>query len=144
MSTELMQLAQEAARKLPKAPRFGLADPALAFTSLVQAWQNYRQIIEVEQTRREEIRARAEVEVTRLREQVGLVREYLRMSFAERRENFERSFSILEAGLANKDDRQIEVALTMIVTLVKESPVKQAVEAMRAIKERAPGQIIDL
>jgi len=139
-----MQLAQEAAKKLPKAPRPGLADPTLTFTSLVQAWQNYRQICEVEQTRREEIRARAEVEMTRLREQAELVRECLRMTFAERRENFERSFSMLEAALANKDDRQIEAALTLIVTLVKDSPVKQAAEAMRAIKERAPGQIIDL
>jgi hypothetical protein len=32
----------------------------------------------------------------------------------------------------------------MIVTLVKESPIRQAAEVVRAIKDRKGGEIIDL
>jgi hypothetical protein len=66
------------------------------------------------------------------------------MIFAERRENFDRSFNLLEAGLAKWDDRQIEAALSVILTLVKESPIRQAAEVVRAIKDRKGGDIIDL
>jgi hypothetical protein len=111
---------------------------------MVQAWHSYRQTREVEETKRIAIRARAEIEITRLKEQAQLMREYFQTIFAERRENFDRSFNLLEAGLAKGDDRQIEAALTMIVTLVKESPIRQAADAMRAIRERQEGEIIDL
>ncbi|TXI35727.1 MAG: hypothetical protein E6Q69_00925 [Aquipseudomonas alcaligenes] len=84
------------------------------------------------------------MELARIESQSKLLREYFSAVFTERKENFERSYFLLEQGLAKGDDRQIETALTMIVTLVKESPIKQAAEAMQQIKERQDGKIIDL
>jgi thioesterase domain-containing protein len=145
MKTDLLSLAGEVAKKLPsKPPVPGLVDPSRGLVAMLDAWQSYRQTREVEETKRTAIRARAEIEITRLKEQAQLMREYFQTIFAERRENFDRSFNLLEAGLAKGDDRQIEAALTMIVTLVKESPIRQAADAMRAIRERQEGEIIDL
>ncbi len=124
-----------------------LAPPATAAQGLVDMWnarQNYLQQRETEKTRRIEIRAQADVEIARIREQAQLVREYFQLSFAERRDNFERSFTLLDAGLSAGNERQIEAALGLIVTLIQESPLKQATETLRQIKERKPGQIIDI
>lgn len=141
MSRELVLLAQEAARKLPKKPA---ADPTSLLMSMVGAWQSYRTVCAQEQTRRAEIRARAEVEIERIRAQADVLRQFITQTFAERRENFDRFFAQLEEGLHTGNDRQIEVALTLIVTQIKESPIRQAAEVMRQIRERKPGEIIDL
>jgi len=145
MKGNLLSLAGDVAKKLPtKPPVPGLIDPSAGLMAMVQAWHSYRQTREAEETKRTAIRARAEVEIVRFREQAQLMRECFQMIFAERRENFNRSFNLLEEGLAKGDDRQIEAALTMIVTLVKESPIRQAAEVIRAIKDRNEGEIIDL
>jgi len=145
MKSDLLNLAGAVAKKLPsKPPAPGLVDASVGLVAMVQAWQSYQQTREVEETKRTAIRARAEIEIARLKEQAQLMRECFQMIFAERGENFDRSFNLLEAGLAKGDDRQIEAALTMIVTLVKESPIRQAAEVVRAIKDRKGGEIIDL
>lgn len=144
MNENLLQLAKAAAKNLPGAPKPGLLDPAASLMYMVQAWQNYHRIREQEITRRKEIRARAEVEIASIHEQARLLRDVFDTIFTERRENFARGYALLEQGLDKKDDRQIETALTLIVTLIKESPVKQATEAMRMIQTRKPGQVIEL
>jgi hypothetical protein len=145
VKSDLLNLAGDVAKKLPsKPPVPGLVNPSGGLVAMLQAWHSYRQTREVEETKRIAIRAHAEVEIVRFREQAQLMRECFQMIFAERRENFDRSFNLLEAGLAKGDDRQIEAALSVILTLVKESPIRQAAEVVRAIKDRKGGEIIDL
>lgn len=141
MKQDLILLAKEAAKKLPKTSS---GDPSAGLLSLVNAWQTYQQVCQQEKTRRAEIRARAEVEIERIRAQADVLRQFIAETFAERRENFNRFFVQLEEGLHTGNDRQIEVALTLIVTQIKESPIRQAAEVMRQIRERKPGEIIDL
>lgn len=141
MKQDLILLAKEAAKKLPKTSS---GDPSAGLLSLVNAWQTYQQVCQQEKTRRAEIRARAEVEIERIRAQADVLRQFIAETFAERRENFNRFFVQLEEGLHTGNDRQIEVALTLIVTQIKESPIRQAAEVMRQICERKPGEIIDL
>lgn len=143
MTRTLTKLASATKVLSSQSPRLG-PDAAAGIEAMFQAWRDYQQVHETESTKREEIRARSGVEITRLREQAQLIREHFAMIFSERRDNFDKSFTLLETGLSNGDDRQIEAALTLIVTLVKEWPIKQAAETMRTIKERVPGQIIDL
>lgn len=111
---------------------------------ILQAWQDYQKTLQSEETQREAIRAQASVEVERIRAQAGLLREYFDKVFLERRENFAHGFALLEAGFAKRDDRQIEAALTLIVTLVKESPIQQAAEVMKQIRNRKDDGIVDL
>lgn len=72
------------------------------------------------------------------------MREALAAQFAERRVIIDRSFDLLEEACRTGNIAQIEATLTPIVTLIKEPPLKQAVETVRLIKEREAGQIIDL
>lgn len=122
----------------------GPSDPITGALALVQAWKEYQIVRQREKTQREAIRAQAATDLERIRAQAGLLRDYFDKVFAERRENFARGFAMLESGFANRDDRQIEAALTLIVTLVKESPIKQTAEVMRQIRNRAGDEIIDL
>ncbi len=144
MRKDLISLATEAGKKLPRVTKTGVPDPTSSFVSLFSAWTDYKQLREQELTKRESIQANTKVELARIESQSKFLREYFSAVFAERKENFDRSYILLEQGLAKGDDRQIETALTMIVTLVKESPIKQAAEAMQQIKERKEGEIIDL
>lgn len=119
-------------------------DPTLGFQALVSAWQSYKQVCAQEETRREQIRAQKEVAIERIRTQAELLRQLLSETFAERQQNFERMFSLLDAGIQTGNDRQIDAAVTMILAQVKESPLRQAVEAVQLLRERKPGEIIDL
>ncbi len=150
MSTEnLLALAAEAGKKLPALPRTGtVSDPTLAFRSLVDAWRSYKEVCAVQETRREEIRAQAKVAVRRIEAEAEVLREYFAQVFAERRTIFDRAFDLLHAGLEKGEDKAIDAGLTVILTLVKESPIKAAAEAMQQIRERRasqePGRIIEL
>lgn len=141
MKQDLILLAKEAAKKLPKTSS---GDPSAGLLSLVNAWQSYQQVCQQEKTRRAEIRARAEFEIERIRAQADVLRQFITQTFAERRENFDRGFALLEEALRTGNDKGFETALTLIVTLIKESPIRQAQEVMRLIRERQPGQVVDL
>lgn len=141
MNQNLILLAKDAAKRLPKSPTF---DPSTSLVSLVNAWQAHQQVRQQEKTRRAEIRAHAAVEIERIHAQANILRQFIAEVFAERRENFNRFFAQLDEGLRTGNDRQIEAALTLIVTQIKESPIRQAAEVMRQIRDRQGGEIIDL
>lgn len=66
------------------------------------------------------------------------------MSFSERRDNFDRCFNMLDAGLLSGNDKQVDAALSLIVDIVKESPLKQAANVMQQLKNRNEGDVIDI
>jgi len=86
----------------------------------------------------------AEVEITNIREKAQLLREYFSMSFSERRENFDRCLSMMDAGLSSGNEKQVDAALSLMVTIIQESPLKQAAEVMRQLKNRTDNEIIDI
>lgn len=143
MARDLVALTLQAAKRLPKT-RSPVADPTASLLGVVTAWQSYQQVRAQEETRREEIRAQAEVAIARIQAQTQVLRQLIDQTFAERRENFNRFFSMLEDGLRTGNDRQIEAALTMIVTQIKESPIRQVAETVRQIRTRKEGEIIEL
>ena len=102
----------------------------------------------VQESRREEIRAQTQVAIRRIEVEAQMLREYFEQVFAERRGNFDHAFSLLHAGLEKGEDKAIDAGLTVILTLVKESPIKATAEAMQHIRERrmmqSSAQIIDL
>jgi len=140
---DLTALALQAARRLPK-NKVPVADATTSLVGIVSAWNSYRQVREQEETRREEIRAYAKVAIERIQAQTQILKQIIDKTFAERRDNFDRFFAMLEDGLRAGNDRQIEAALTMIVTQIKESPIRQVAETVRQIRTRKKGEIIDL
>lgn len=117
---------------------------AEGFLEIIKARQQYLSTREIEKTRRFEIQKLSEVELASIREQSAILQEYLQMTFIERRQNFDYCFSLLDKGLENDNQKQIEAALSIIVTTIKESPLKQAAEIMSKIKNRSSNEIIDI
>jgi hypothetical protein len=106
-----------------------------AFQLLIQAQQDYRKIKEQEKTNRAAIRARKEVQLTRLREQAAIIREYLELSFAERKHTLEQLFRTLDEAIAADKPEAMQLALTGIIELARQSPLCDAIAAARAATE---------
>lgn len=111
------------------------AAPALSALDVVNAWKEYATVCQVEKTKREEIRADRDVQITSIKEQGKVWRAFIENTFAERREVFSKSFDMLENALNNGDDKEINAALAMITEQIKISPMKQAAEMMLAMSD---------
>lgn len=122
----------------------GSKNPLQSAQYLIQAYQNYNQVKETEKTKRTEIVEYSRIEIERIRSQAETIRDYFAKSFAERRSNFDKVFTMLDAGLTSGNGQQVEVALSLIVSMIKESPLRQAAEVMQQIKNRKPGETIDI
>ena len=116
----------------------------LSAVSWIESYLQYKQVQAREETRREEIRAQAKVEIERIRAQAEVIREYLAQVFAERREIYLKGFETLYAAIENKDTQAIQAGLGIILTVVKTSPLQQALEVMQQVKNRKPGELIEL
>lgn len=114
------------------------------FMEALKARERYLQHRESEITKRVEIQKYAEIEIADIREKAQLLRDYFSMSFSERRENFDRCFKMLDEGISSNNNQQIDAALSLIVTIIKESPIKQAAEVMQQMKNRSNSEIIDI
>lgn len=131
-----------------KSPKETGSNPYAYIASMVgdlfNACLQYCADCEQHEKRREEIRAQKEVAIEKIRAQADEFRHFLTQAFAERARNFDRGFALLDEALRTGNDKGFETALTLIVTLIKESPIRQAQEVMRLIRERQPGQVVDL
>ena len=117
---------------------------ARGFMEIVRARQQYKQHKETEISKRIQIQSNANIEIADIREKSQLLRDYLNMSFSERRISFDRVFLMLEKGLDSANDKQIDTALSLIVGLIKESPLQQTIEVMNKINSRNSSDIIEI
>lgn len=125
------------AKKLPSLPNM----PAQQVITIYSEIVNYYRFREEQITRREEIKRASETEIARIRANADLLREYFQLAFAERGKNFDRAFGILEEAIQSDNNQQVEAALTIILQLVKESPIKQAADI---VQRAGRGEIIDI
>ncbi len=116
----------------------------LSAVSWIESYLQYKQVQAREETRREEIRAQAKLEIERIRAQAEVIREYLAQVFAERREIYLKGFEILDAAIENKDTQAIQAGLGIVLTVIRTSPLQQALEVMQQVKNRKPGELIEL
>lgn len=79
---------------------------------------------EEQKTIRTEIRANAEVEITRINAMADMVRDYLRRSFDERAGLFDNYFSVLDIALERGDNTLVAQTLQSINSLAASSPFK--------------------
>lgn len=107
-----------------------------AFSLLVQSYQEYVKIKQVETTKREMIRAQRDVAISRIQAQKEILQQYLESSFSERAANFTRMFDLLDEGLARGDDKAIGAAMSMIIKQVETNPLD-------GISQLMAGNVID-
>lgn len=130
-------------------PQPGLPMPSSPATAkaglemVVRAFADYKKVVEVERTRRDLIAARREVELERIRSQRHLLESYLQQVFAERREIIAGLFERLDQGLDSGNDALIQQCLGGIVAVAGQSPLKDALDLMRAMDDPQV-RVIDL
>ena len=79
---------------------------------------------EEQKTIRAEIRANADVEITKINAMADMVRDYLKRSFDERAGLFDNYFSVLDKALESGDNTLVAQTLQSINSLAASSPVK--------------------
>lgn len=104
------------------------------YTDILSAWQHYSTTKEVERTKRANIAANKEISLAAIRAQEKTLRYALKNTFQERAKNFDEFFKILDRGMKNNDDKAINAALSMIISQIKENPMREAVQMMQDIK----------
>jgi len=86
--------------------------------------ENYK-ITQEETTKRESIKAQKEIKLEQIRTQREILENYFEKVFAERKEIFKKEFEILDKGLETNNLELIQISLSSIIDLAKESPLAQ-------------------
>lgn len=100
-----------------------------------------RKAMEEEATRREEIRAKRDVAVAAIQAQRELIEKYFEHRFAERASALSMFFKHLEHAVDTRNDAELDTALNGILSVVKDSPLKDY-ESFRAA--RIEGKVIEI
>ncbi|MDR0529414.1 MAG: hypothetical protein LBG69_07400 [Zoogloeaceae bacterium] len=107
--------------------------PLEAVNKLVLAWSDYQKIHETEKTKRELIHADRDVQLESIRSQKDVLRDCIKRTFKERAGIFDKSFAMLDQGLASGNDQTVNAALGLITTTIKENPMKHAVQLIQDV-----------
>lgn len=94
------------------------------FNKLIQTYKETTEIIEQEETKREEIRAKKEVKLSIIQAQREFFLNYLDKTFDERRNNFEKLFDVIDNAITKNDNQQLSIGLDSLNKLAAESPFK--------------------
>lgn len=121
------------------------AQLAEGMKELVTAWKDYKTTCEVESTKRTQIQAWKETQLSKIQAQERLVDNYLAGIFKERHEVFAIGFQRLDAALrllSKKPNDEgamkgVDAALTVIVGQIRESPLLGLNDLMRSMEDDA-------
>lgn len=115
-----------------------------AFGQLVSAWKEYKITKEVETTKRAQIAAWRDVELTRLDHQRGLLESYLTQTFQERRTVIEGMFNTLDQGIANGDNQLVSMAMQNIISVVQTSPLQGVQKILAQMEDTNSDEPIEI
>ena len=90
---------------------------------------------------REQIIAQRDIAVRTIEAERDTILEYFKLRFAERRDALCGFFEVLHRGVQEKSDKAMDIALTGILGIIKDSPLKDF-EAFR--NSRASGEILEI
>lgn len=108
-----------------------------AFSRLLEARQEYRRIAEQEKTKRHAIDAWEKVRLQELKNQQVILQQYLDATFSERRHVIDGFFNALDQGLESGNLELIDKAISGIVDIVKESPLRQVDNLIAALNDNS-------
>ena len=93
------------------------------FDLIAQAYLEYRQVVEQEQSKRLTIDAFEREAIAKIEAQKEFLITYFNRSFDERAKNFAALFIIVDCALATGDNEQLALALSSITAITKTSPL---------------------
>ncbi len=117
------------------APRAGDAGKALG--NIVDAWKQYKITAEVEQTKREAIRATRDTNIKMIEENASILKSYLEGMFKERGLVIDGMFDRLDRGLAEGNTQLAADAMAAIVAVSRESPLAGARDILVSMSDPA-------
>lgn len=91
---------------------------------VISAYADYKKTVEVEKTKREDIKADKEKYIAKINSQKEIIVSYFEHTFSERKENFNKLFDALDKGINLNNDMLVQQALSSIITIAKDSPLK--------------------
>lgn len=100
------------------------------------------QVCQIEETKRTEINARMEVEVTRINAISKLLSDYLNKTFDERAELFDNYFEVLDKAMACGDSELIAATLGSINSLAAQSPFKNLADLSAVQQQLGQGDTL--
>ena len=92
---------------------------------LVNAKSENHRVTQEEKTKRANIHALRDVEIERIQAQKDVLKSYLEGIFSERKYMIEEMFDKLDKGIENDNLELIQLSMSSIVSIAKESPLKQ-------------------
>ena len=108
---------------------------------VLREYVSYRKTVLEQQTERERIAAKREVAVGLIESEREIILEYFAQRFAERKAALNGFFDVLHAAVQEKNDHAMDTALSGILGIVKDSPLKDF-EAFR--QARADNRVIEI
>ena len=117
-----------AAKKVSVELTQGLAafsSPLECLEGMILAYTEYKEIAELEQTKRREIDAWEKTTIAKINAQRDFLMAYLNRSFDERAENFSSLFCVVDQAIAAGNNDQLALTLHSITEIAKSSPFKE-------------------
>lgn len=105
-------------------------DAGKAFDNIVDAWKQYKITAEVEQTKRQSIRATRDINIKMIEENAAILKQYLDGMFKERAGVIDGMFARLDQGLAEGNAQLASDAMNAIVAVTSQSPLAGARELL--------------
>jgi hypothetical protein len=84
----------------------------------------YLKVQQAEQTKRDAIAAKRDTLVKAIESERELIEEYFDKRFAERKYTLKNLFDLLKSALESKDTKTVDLALTGILGILQDSPLK--------------------
>jgi hypothetical protein len=108
---------------------------------VVREYVSYLKTVSEQQTERERIVARRDVAVRLIESEREIILEYFAQRFAERKAALNGLFDVLHAAVQEKNEHAMDTALSGILGIVKDSPLKDFDTFRQA---RADNRVIEI
>ena len=99
-------------------------DAANTLRAIVEAYTEYKIVVEEEKTKRRGIEAWEKATIDKIQADRDVLIKYLENSFDERAKNFSFLFEKVDQAIAKGDNNQLTLALHSITEIAKSSPFK--------------------
>jgi len=91
---------------------------------ILREYLDYRKTVEEQETERERIAAKRDVAVAVIESEKEVIFEYFKLRFSERKDALRELFNVLHAAVGQKNEKAMDTALTGILGVLKDNPLK--------------------
>ncbi|MBR6283012.1 MAG: hypothetical protein IKR25_01790 [Muribaculaceae bacterium] len=139
-SEEEDQYISQTAKKL-----MNPSDVLGAIKAIANAARDAQKFSEIQETKREKIRAQRDADIAMIRAQRDAIVLYLERTFDERRAIFQKQFDIVDKAIERGDNQMLSLALQQINDLAASSPFKALTDSASLQRQLlTPGTEIDI